>query len=388
MKAPSPLLGFNNNVRHKGRVFHIQTEDSGIRHPHIITHLFADGGRILKTTKTSYAEHLGNERLTETVRAMMQDQHKAMFIALRDGQFDSLFDDGAGAQSAKTASAPKAVPEAAVAEVPAPPAVIPAPPPSPEPIASAVAPVLLVAAPPQPISMPRPAAHFAPTEPAQRAVVSPVPPSPAAETWGDLPPADPAPVSPPRRRAARPTLDVDPSAIHGVGGAESSIDLDLDALERAAAEAQTPFFQQIQDLPPPPAAVLGNKRGSTGGYSVRSPAPPPPGAPPSGVYEGGTAPRTIHEGGSSRPQGASLFDGGAAPRPSSPAGARPRLPGPAVPAPSPGRYAPSRPASIFATTRPQEGASIFGEDLISEKSLDEVILGYLAEDLDGPAEKK
>ena len=46
------------------------------------------------------------------------------------------------------------------------------------------------------------------------------------------------------------------------------------------------------------------------------------------------------------------------------------------------------PASIFATTRPQEGASIFGEDLISEKSLDEVILSYLAEDLDGPVDKK
>jgi hypothetical protein len=32
--------------------------------------------------------------------------------------------------------------------------------------------------------------------------------------------------------------------------------------------------------------------------------------------------------------------------------------------------------------------SIFGEDLISEKSLDEVILGYLAEDLDVPSDKK
>lgn len=68
---------------------------------------------------------------------------------------------------------------------------------------------------------------------------------------------------------------------------------------------------------------------------------------------------------------------------------------PAAPAPlaveqvgSGGRYAPSRPSSIFATTRPAEGASIFGEDLISEKSLDEVILSYLAEDLDGPQEKK
>jgi hypothetical protein len=55
---------------------------------------------------------------------------------------------------------------------------------------------------------------------------------------------------------------------------------------------------------------------------------------------------------------------------------------------SSGRYAPSRPAAIFATTRPPEGASIFGEDLISEKSLDEVILSYLAEDLEGPTDKK
>ena len=52
------------------------------------------------------------------------------------------------------------------------------------------------------------------------------------------------------------------------------------------------------------------------------------------------------------------------------------------------RYAPSRPAAIFATARPPDGGSIFGEDLISEKSLDEVILSYLAEDLEGPAEKK
>src|SRR5579871_1144904 len=94
VKAPSPLLGFNNNVRHKGRVFHIQTEDSGIRHPHIITHLFADGGRILKTIKTSYAEHVDQDRLAERVRAMMQEQHKAMFIALRDGQYDYFLKKG------------------------------------------------------------------------------------------------------------------------------------------------------------------------------------------------------------------------------------------------------------------------------------------------------
>ncbi len=88
----SPLLGFNNNVKHRGRLFHIQTEDSGIRHPHVITHLFMDGGRILKTVKTSYAEHIGCERLGDVVRELMKEQHKMMFIALRDGQFDHVFD--------------------------------------------------------------------------------------------------------------------------------------------------------------------------------------------------------------------------------------------------------------------------------------------------------
>ena len=88
----SPLLGFNNNVKHRGRLFHIQTEDSGVRHPHVITHLFMDGGRILKTVKTSYAQHVGNEKLAEVVRGLMKDQHKMMFIALRDGQFDYVLD--------------------------------------------------------------------------------------------------------------------------------------------------------------------------------------------------------------------------------------------------------------------------------------------------------
>ena len=52
------------------------------------------------------------------------------------------------------------------------------------------------------------------------------------------------------------------------------------------------------------------------------------------------------------------------------------------------RYAPARPAAIFGQARPQQGSSIFGEDLISDKSLDEVILSYLAEDLETDGGKK
>src|SRR5579862_2287769 len=100
----SPLLGYNNNVRHKGRVFHIQTEDSGVKYGHIITHLFMDGGRILKSVKTSYSEYIGGERMAEIVREMMKQQHKAMFIALRDGKFDATVEETA--EPAPPAAAP------------------------------------------------------------------------------------------------------------------------------------------------------------------------------------------------------------------------------------------------------------------------------------------
>ncbi len=91
MAFRAPLLGYNTNVRHKGKLYHIQTEDSGLSHPHVITHLFADGGRIVASRKTSYGEQVGNEGLQDTVKKLMQGQHKAMFIALRDGVYD---DDG------------------------------------------------------------------------------------------------------------------------------------------------------------------------------------------------------------------------------------------------------------------------------------------------------
>ena len=48
-----------------------------------------DGGRILKSVKTSYAEHVGDDKMDDIVREMMKQQHKAMFIALRDGKFDT-----------------------------------------------------------------------------------------------------------------------------------------------------------------------------------------------------------------------------------------------------------------------------------------------------------
>lgn len=89
MAAPAPKMvpGLNQNVTFRGQLFHVQTEDSGTAHPHLVTHLFA-GGTVLATRRTSYGHLLGEPDLESRVRALMDEQHKAM---LRD-----LIDEGLG----------------------------------------------------------------------------------------------------------------------------------------------------------------------------------------------------------------------------------------------------------------------------------------------------
>jgi pSer/pThr/pTyr-binding forkhead associated (FHA) protein len=83
-------LGFNNNVQWNGATYHVQTEDSGIDRPHVITHLFADGGRVVKSVKRSYAKELTREDVGGYVRGLMKAQHMEMVIALREGKFEEI----------------------------------------------------------------------------------------------------------------------------------------------------------------------------------------------------------------------------------------------------------------------------------------------------------
>jgi hypothetical protein len=262
MKAPSPLLGFNNNFKHKGSVYHIQTEDSGLKHPHIITHLFADGGRILKSIKTSYAQFVHEPGYAEIVRTMMKEQHKAMIVALRDGRFDA-----GGSREVELPTT----------------------------------------------------GYFAASTSLGRKSDEPRPSDPGLSASA-VPPAPKLP----------------------------ALDVDVAALERGAKAA----LGLAHDLPPP--ATTGPKPSGGQGAGGRTSAPPP----------------------SMRPTGSLPPAGHADARP----------PGPPSLKPPGGRYQMTRPASIFATNKPASKGSIFGEELLSERSLDEVILAYLAEDLEG--EKK
>jgi len=83
------ITGANTNVRYRGILFHVQTEDSGRANPHIISHVY-HGGTILGTHKTDYSDRLEAEDLTSVVRGLIDQQHAAMLQKLNSGGFDAV----------------------------------------------------------------------------------------------------------------------------------------------------------------------------------------------------------------------------------------------------------------------------------------------------------
>ena len=278
--VPPPLLGFNNNVRHRGRIFHIQTEDSGVKNPRIVTHLFADGGRIIKTTRTDYGEHVSRPDMQPFVRNLMKEQHKGMFTALRLGELDVLLEHACGAFELPLHVSKSPPPEA-----------LSAPPPA------ATSPSLLVTE--------RVAADFETP--------------PISSAFGDEERVSDRPgraqsLSNPNLRRTVPSVPL---------RRDAPLDVDVAELDRMPTK-----------LAPPP--------------EVSSSSPRPP------LAKGEPPPRQA--------RAHSATDA-----PGTPAGL-------------------SRPSSRFAAVPATSATSIFGDGAISEQSLDEVILSYLAEDLDGSSE--
>lgn len=79
----SPVLGYNHNVRYHGRIYHVQTEDSGPGHTRVFTHLFFEG-TIIASKRYDYADDFNDE----AVKGVMQAQHKGILKELKQGLFD------------------------------------------------------------------------------------------------------------------------------------------------------------------------------------------------------------------------------------------------------------------------------------------------------------
>ena len=217
-KPGAPVVGFNHNVKYGARVYHVQTEDSGLPHAHYITHLFV-GGNIVASTKTSYSDKASDPNLAGVVRALMEGQHKAMLKRLVAGEFNELaerlsaphYDPGVLAdgsnQKAYVNTSPTAPGAAAAKARPAAAAPLAKPAPTPARPVTPAAPLATPVRRPPPQLKPEPkpaqpvwqAAPPAASPAAPRAPGSPLPPvtrGPAQPTRPTSPPKM-APVNPP-----------------------------------------------------------------------------------------------------------------------------------------------------------------------------------------------
>ncbi len=318
------IPGYNHNVKYKDRVYHVQTEDSGVATPHVITHLFV-GGNIVESRKTSYAEIVSSPTMSAQLVEIMQAQHKGMLKDLIGGKLDQKI-----AERSKNAATLNG---------------------------------------PAPLNVDAGAQHRSsfglPVDPAVARQAATPPP---AATPTAAPPAANVPPPPP----AKPAI---PSA----------------GTYARAASAGTPIRSDVNPFaqaPRPPAAPAVKP--------PPMPTPRPVAPPPATVITGTsqTPPmRPAHVAAAPvQAQASPPTFGGLPPKSST---SLPRTGAPAaitrpVPPPAPIASAPKSNevvleaeslARAFESKNESAVDSIFGEDLISEKSLDEVILSYLADDL-------
>ena len=81
------ITGFNTDIRHNDKVYHVQTEDKGVANPYIESLVYV-GGEILASKKTSYAEQLKTGVDDKWIGGLMEQQHRTMIAAIKRGRFD------------------------------------------------------------------------------------------------------------------------------------------------------------------------------------------------------------------------------------------------------------------------------------------------------------
>lgn len=80
------LLGFNTNIPYDGTLYHIQTEDKGLKNPIIITCIYLTG-KIITSKKISYATIVKKSDCKDRVKKLMARQHIKMMKNLLEGKY-------------------------------------------------------------------------------------------------------------------------------------------------------------------------------------------------------------------------------------------------------------------------------------------------------------
>ena len=108
------ITGFNTDIKHNDKVYHVQTEDKGVGNPYIESLVYV-GGEILASKKTSYAEQVKVGVDDKWIGGLMEQQHRTMIAAVKRGRFDQPADT---TKSAHRPSMPTMAADTEILELP------------------------------------------------------------------------------------------------------------------------------------------------------------------------------------------------------------------------------------------------------------------------------
>jgi hypothetical protein len=87
------ITGYNTDVRHGNRVFHVQTEDKGLGNPKIETLIYV-GGEILDSYRGGYDDLIAGGVISEPpIQDRMNEQHKTVIRDIKNGKYDATPQD-------------------------------------------------------------------------------------------------------------------------------------------------------------------------------------------------------------------------------------------------------------------------------------------------------
>ena len=114
------ITGFNTDIKHNEKVYHVQTEDKGVGNPYIESLVYV-GGEILASKKTSYAEQLKTGVDDKWIGGLMEQQHRTMIAAIKRGRFDQPAQptSSGGVRTPTPTTSPTLAQDVAAAVVPA-----------------------------------------------------------------------------------------------------------------------------------------------------------------------------------------------------------------------------------------------------------------------------
>ncbi|MFN7971791.1 MAG: hypothetical protein U0166_05510 [Acidobacteriota bacterium] len=81
------ITGYNTEIKHRGRLFHVQTEDKGLNNP-VIESLIYIGGEILDSIRSSYKERITPDFERAHILKLMEEQHYRTLQTIKDGKYD------------------------------------------------------------------------------------------------------------------------------------------------------------------------------------------------------------------------------------------------------------------------------------------------------------